>query len=594
MLASCDGSDDDAAQAAAVDLRQAPLRDAAINRNDTYLVANVSMEFDATVTLPSPAHDAITGQTTRTLVFDEPPIRYSVEAGYDAAGAFVFNQYALDPPGGDPLTQNVETARTVSVHNGRLEMLGADGEPLPGTTEGSGPSLQTIMDAPSSEALQIVDEIVLSKAPLLGTTADLGGTIVSVTNVSQNGDMVTVQAQISSPEPGVSALPQQRIYRKTTVGGAERFTLLEARTDIASNTNGTQISGHAVMRIDGLQVARNQARDAQRRGGTAPSPFGTTPSNIGPYIPNPCDAVSDEPCEAPEDPSGHGQGGTGTGNTGNPTSPPGCGFVTGGPNLVFVHGILSDGPAWGKPAFDNRVRGRVRCGLAIGGDIAPTLSQGAHHTVQSKELRSAVLASGQQQNIFIAHSQGGLISRRTAQRFAADQHPENVRGIITIWTSHQGANIAHNFPTGVADVVGGYFSNSLSCRLTASCRLMNTGFVTLRQAVLSVPAGAGARDALADLTPGSPALSDVNAVDEGPLFPNRYGIRHLIDGRWSLARVAGDSFFDDTGGPIFVAITNIVYYGAPAGSVVGFFTGHWGFAAFCGNLVSVLRNSENW
>lgn len=549
------------------------------------------MEFDATVTLPSPAHDAITGQTTRTLVLDEPPIRYAVEAGYDAAGAFVFNQYALDPPG-DPLTQSVNPARTISVHDSRFELLDAAGEPILGTGSGNGPSLQTAMDAPSSEALQIVDEIVLSKAPLTGTTSDLGGTTVSVTNVSQTGDMVTVQAQISSSEPGVPTLPQQRIYRKTTVNGAEQLTLIEARMSVVSNANGTQISGQAVMRIDGLQVSRNAARDAQRRNGTAPSAFGTTPSNIGPYIPNPCDP-NDYECEPP-DPTGNGQGNTGNNGGGN-SNLPGCGFVAGGPNLAFVHGIQSNGSAWGDPAYDNRIRGRTRCGLAIGGDIAPTLPQGAHFAVQSEELRSAVLVSGHQQNIFIAHSQGGLISRRTAQRFASDHHPEYVQGIITIGTPHQGANIARNIPTGVTDVLEGLLSRGLTCRITGSCNVIREGFIALRETVLSAAVGASSADALYDLRPGSQALAQTNSVAEGPLFPNRYGIRHLVNHRWTFSRVAGDAISSETGrGPLLVGITGVLYYGSIGVGIITFFTGHWGVAAICARLASAIRNTQNW
>ena len=138
------------------------------------------MEFDAAVQLPSPAYDAVTGQTTSTLVLNDAPVRYAVEAGYDAAGAFVFNQYALAPPG-DPLRQSVDPVRTLSVHNGRMEMRDAAGQPLYGTGSGGGPSLQTVMDAPSSEPLQILDQMVLSKAPLTGTTTDFSGSTVSVT-----------------------------------------------------------------------------------------------------------------------------------------------------------------------------------------------------------------------------------------------------------------------------------------------------------------------------------------------------------------------------------------------------------------------------
>lgn len=591
LLVSCDGGVDSTSSDAS--LRTTRLRETAIDQSDTYLTATVSVEFDATVQAPRPIYDATTGQTSSTLVLDSPPVRYSVEAGYDADGALVYNQTALDPPG-DPLRQSVDRARTIRVENGVFEFLDVNGAPILGTGYGSGPTLQAAMDAPDSEILQLLDEIVVSKAPTVGATAAPDGSTVAVTSVSESGDLVTVQTQVTSSEPGTPVLPQRRIYRKTAGKGlSQQLSLVEAQTAVATSSDGTSVSGTATLRVENLRWSRNAARDQMRRNGTAGSPFGTPPDNLEPYEPPMCD-TEDPTCVPDLPPNNPTPGGGGNSGNGEPGVGAGCGYVAGGANLVYVHGILSDSDAWGNPADDNKVRGRMRCGLNVAHDIAPNLPDGSHHDVQTTSLKNQIATSAHYQNILIGHSQGGLIARRAAQSYVAESQSASVRGIVTIGTPHQGANIARNLPTSAGRAAEDIFTHAVVCSIVPTCTTAHTSVVALRQTVTAVFIAGPAADALEDLEPNSDAVQEVNGVDEGPLFP-RYGIQHYVRKRWSFFRVAGDlSRARDGGGPAVATTAEVLFYVSVTGSIASFFTGGWGAAAVLAWVAYELDSTDRW
>lgn len=199
-LAGCDSSGPSPRTTSTAFAAAAPPSDPAINTGDTYVMATVSIDMDATLQSSTPMFDATTGQQSQTMVLDRAPMRFAIEAGYDASGAFVFNQYALDLVG-DPLTSLVDEARTISVHGGRFEFLDGQGQSLAGTGDGAGPSLRTVFDAYGSEQLQLLNEILLDEPPQEGDASSLNGSTSTVTEVVETGETIEVHATATSSDP---------------------------------------------------------------------------------------------------------------------------------------------------------------------------------------------------------------------------------------------------------------------------------------------------------------------------------------------------------------------------------------------------------
>ena len=89
-------------------------------------------------------------------------------------------------------------------------------------------------------------------------------------------------------------------------------------------------------------------------------------------------------------------------------------------------------------------------------------------------------------SIFVAHSQGGVISRRVAQ---GDQRPK-VRALITTGTPHLGAPIANTAnpgpgTNGVVNAVTGSATSAVTCRLSPGCGPVRLGLTALRDGLFA-------------------------------------------------------------------------------------------------------------
>lgn len=136
--------------------------------------------------------DATTGQTSQTMTIDSAPVYYAVEAGYAADGSFVFDQTALAPPSGNPLSEPVDVVRSVHVRNGRFELRDAAGQPLFDTGGGNGPTLQSALgDAAVEGAIQLVDGVVLPALPQTGLRRGYDG--------SDNQHRIWARRELTSP-----------------------------------------------------------------------------------------------------------------------------------------------------------------------------------------------------------------------------------------------------------------------------------------------------------------------------------------------------------------------------------------------------------
>ena len=346
------------------------------------------------------------------MTLDTPPMRFSVEAGYDANGTFVYDQLMLGAVG-DPLTQNVDEVRRVRVQDGVLVMYDAQGLPLYG--EDAPPTLQSMFGASPSDPLVITDGLVIQSPPPVSSQVQASdGSTSTVTGVQSSGSGFTVSTVVRSSDPSVPDVPQRRTY----VAVGSEYVLSVVETDIATQTPGMQIAGRSTVRLENVSWNRNAARDNRRRDSSDTRPWGQLQSpsgtNSDPFQ-EPCEDSGDlsddrdTRLDIPECNNGGGGGGNGAQS---------CPLTSGGADLVYVHGILADGAAWGDPSLvttgSKGVLGPVRCALAVGSDAAPSLTRGGdkglgRHTEQASQLYEQVQTVGDP--IFVGHSQGGLISR---------------------------------------------------------------------------------------------------------------------------------------------------------------------------------------
>ena len=533
-------------------------------------------------------YDATTGQTTTQMPIHSPPARFSVEAGYDAFGAFVYDQVALDPVG-DPLVEIVDDVRAVRIRNGVVYLFDADGNPIVGTSVA--PTLQDVLGAADSDPLVILDGLVLSQFPQPGTSAQRSTTTTTVTDVTQSGNLTTVSTLVQSSDPAVPDLPQRRVYAQQ---GAVHV-LSEIQTDVTTQTAGVTMSGQATFRFENVTYHRNQQMDAARREGTVASAWGGGGA-AAQDVAMPYDYY-DPDCD------GTGSGGSGGGTGGGGTTPTGCDVTMGGANLVYVHGIYSDGGAWGSvtqgTSPQGGVVGSIRCALQIGSDSRPSLTAGGDsgtgsHADQASQLLSHVQGLGQTENVFVGHSQGGLVSRRVAQG-SWGQQLGNVRAVVTTGTPHLGAPIARTLdPGSVVQRYSNAFKMSMTCR-AISCGAVSSAFDYFVNGYLRDPF---ASPAMADLRPNSAAIQAVNGPVEG--FP-RYGIVHQIPKRWAIARVAGDAINNE--GPSRVNDAKTAYWvlsgTAVAGGILGIlfppiapFTGY--AAATAVSILFIMDTLDRW
>ena len=485
----------------------------------------------------------------------------------------------------------MDDVHEVRVRNGVITLHRANGLQSPGTS--GSVTLRGLFGASGTEPLVLLDGLVLRSLPQTGTSSSAGRAgegreTTSVTSVGQAGSVYTVSTTVQSDDPEIAPMPQRRMY----VQQGSDYVLTEVQTDVVSQTPGMSVSGRSTVRFEQATYFRNDQKDAARRGGTAPSPWGGsggggTGGGGGTVSTNevnpPCqiDPATGGCVEQPAGPV-----------TGTQTTCDNVAQAAGGANLVYVHGILADGSAWGDPADGGAgVAGPLRCALRISAEARPSLSGSrprehdkgrGPHDEQASQLSETLTGLSRTQNILIGHSQGGLISRRVAQARWSQNAGSPVRAVVTTGTPHLGAPIAYTLAPG-----GGL--NSMISKLSSRAgRRLGGGSVassltTMRDGFLSFSTFSS--PAMQNLRPDSRAIQDVNVPESFP----RYGITNEIPRRWALARVGGDFFANN--GESVVSSVKKVYNVAVTGSVIGFFFGVLPGAAFA--TVAVVMNATD-
>ena len=549
---------------------------------DSYLRATLTVDFDATVISDTPMYDVQTGRSTTQMVLDSPPARFDVMAGYDTQGRFVYDQVALDPVG-DPLTESVDEVRRTRIRNGVVELYDALGTLL---TDGSAPpTLSNVFGTTSADPLVILDGVVVSSFPAEGSKQSRSGSTATVTNVSQSGNKVTVTSTVSSTDALIPDLPQRRVY----VQSGSEYVLSEVQTDVSTTTAGTRVTGQASIRLANVTWKRNVSKDNARRTSSGPNPWAVAESQTN-LAPAPC-----TPPLGPGDPDDYDSPECETRPPGYPESNP-CELTPDGAHITYVHGILSDGAAWGSGPSGQGLIGEIRCELRIASESAPTLTTDGtgRHTEQATQLLSHVQGLETSDRIFVAHSQGGLISRRVAQSTWGRQAGK-VRAVVTTGTPHTGAPIANTLNPGPGTNA---FVNAFSgatgafsvCRIS-DCGWVKGGLLALRDGFL---AGVYSSPAMSDLKPGSQAIRAISVTESFP----RYGIQHAIPKRWAIAQVGGDLTYSNDGVRTREIVRNVFHIAVAAAVVSGIvsFFAPWAapYAAAAAFVASTLNSTDRW
>jgi pimeloyl-ACP methyl ester carboxylesterase len=120
------------------------------------------------------------------------------------------------------------------------------------------------------------------------------------------------------------------------------------------------------------------------------------------------------------------------------------------------------------------MKGWLRCDYQFGTELIPSLSDLDSHSSQSYDPMSRIEATGQSGFVVVGHSQGGMVSRYTAQRFAAQGRGHLIEGVVSLGTPHQGALLARNMKQSGLDGLYKLYGVSGKCGtrfLEVSCHL---------------------------------------------------------------------------------------------------------------------------
>lgn len=211
-------------------------------------------------------------------------------------------------------------------------------------------------------------------------------------------------------------------------------------------------------------------------------------------------------------------------------------FVDGGPGqgLVLVHGVISDETTWSR--MEPWLTGDLSQ-YAFSRILVPSLNWRQPIRDQAADLEGRASVVGPNA-LFIGHSLGGLVSRRTGQANLVQQEPL-VKGVVTIDSPHQGAIIAKalNF-VDYQNLINNLRSSAFIkyCNKTAIACILDAAAAQSMVTDLSI-AFSPSNGSAADLRPGSSSVQSFNSAYE-PFI--RGGIQNRIEGRFKWARLYGD------------------------------------------------------
>lgn len=575
------------------------IQDQAIDQNDTYVAGDATLSYTTYVQTSEPVVDPVTNQSTTELTFTPPQENVHIEAGYDVYDRPIVNTYSLTAEP-DPQTDLADETRTVKALGAQHTIYDASGYPLSVSVPAGSPG-NSPMEGLTYEGAQVTDGMLLdasaqevvtsySMSPSLrpggqpGTVKRIGSDRIQITatfaDLAQSAPrgLRTSRALSMSAGSGQETGTVKRTYAKHE----DKYVLEEVLIESETRTDKGTVRGKQQVRFKNVKWHINKDEDKKRKDKRDKA---SATGSLAPSSPRAA-MVQQDNCLIDEygNPCDNGGGGD-PGSGGTYTDP--CGPVAGGQNVVLQHGILSDSSTWTK-----RMQGWLRCDWQLGAQITPSLPSLSSHSDQSYQQMSRIEQNGGTGFVLIGHSQGGLVSRYSAQRFAAQGRGNLVEGVISVGTPHQGAILARNMKQGALNGMYSLLGTAGRCGsrfLDVTCHIAS--YVTQRvlDGWLTGMMNAFA-PATVDLQPGSPSLNYLNSQPEG--FA-RFGIQHYPKKRWMPMRILGD-MGDEVKGPEWVRYTEWAYQGLRVCNYASIFFGQFWLTQACGTAHRTMDSVDRW
>lgn len=570
-----------------------------IDQGDTHFSMQATAYNSSSVTLEEPVYDAATGQLTHTLTFAAPAEELYIESGYDAYDRVRLNHFRGND-GTDPEVGITEGSYTLKATGSSFTQYDASGQPIPVEIPPDAVSFSPLTEIGSLENVSITSGVIIDEAstdpnaprptsvasaedPLRRENGahrvDRGENLLVVTTFfpeGSSGEAASISAQGAGGEDGGHG-KMVRTFRKH----GNKYVLEEVDVTAETRTPEARFQTRQTLRVRKVKWYENKDEDGKRkakREGSgarvpeAPGAFAArtpvTTTVISP--PERCPEDSYE-CNPPPDPEPV------------PTTP--------GQNIVFQHGIFSGPDTWDR--MDPWLSSEFRFGTKR----KPDTGSQSGLSVQAGRLKADVDATGQSSFLFVGHSQGGLISRDVAQRYGAEGRLDMVKGVVTIGTPHQGANLARNGKSAIDRAfrshAGRLFGSCVSKYMSVSCwigdQIIGQVIPVITQYTLdqTVPASS-------DLRPGSPYTAQLNAGYE-PF--QRVGIQSYSNKRFVWMRLMADYMNnpeDAFGGRNVARYTQWAYDGLWACGVVSIFVLRPNWAAFCISRARALDDTDRF
>jgi pimeloyl-ACP methyl ester carboxylesterase len=555
------------------------IQDPNIDPNDTYITMDQQVSSTTTVTLNEPVYDASTGQPTSNVTLSGPSENLSVEAGYNTSDQVLVNTYRA-PDGVDGETSVANEVKAIKSVANSYTQYDAYGSVVSSTTPDGAVGTSPLSVLGNLTGVSITQGVLVSDASADPSTPRPALKLPAGARVEfPSRGVMRVTTPMFGAAPGLAAAGQPtpgangkgtltRQYHRQ----ADKWVLDEIQMVAEATTEHARFVNTHTTRISNVRWHENRGADAHRRNvapaeprAAAAKPAGFEARGLAASCPIP---VYNRGRGGPRMYCDDGGGG-GYDDGGGYTPPP----PPAGSNVVFQHGIFSDAGTWAR--MDPWLSGQ----FYFNTKLVPSLSSTSRLYDQATDLIGRIAATGQNNFVLVGHSQGGLISRSAAQR-----RTDLVRGVVTIGTPHQGALLARNGRTALANYLNGQINRlAFGCYSPyqdAGCYIayflgnyaVNTA---LRFAIdAAVPAQV-------DLQPGNAFVSGLNSTAE---YFTRVGIQSYANKRFILARLGGDAFCNPEsacGGRAWASYTQWAYNGFVSCTVIAGLLGYWNTAYWC-------------
>ena len=397
---------------------QSPLSaNSGINSNDSWVTAGLTISSSGSATFSSPIYLAATNSSSNTVNFNPRPTSWRVELGYDSNGGVIMNLWPRQRVNGQEY--DASTVGFIRYAGGQLTLFDQSNDPLSVTM-------------PSSNMSTFWPLAILGNNP--GPSV-LGGIVVP--NIQSQANAMSAGLTISSGSPATASLQVS-----SSQGGKAVWSYAQSGANwiLQQVTITPSLSGATVattIKFTQVNWSGNAVKDAARAGlattlKAPPAPVST--------LPGPLPIPATDPAPAPG---------------AQVISPPDCNshhYLLGGTqNVALIHGINSSSCAW------TRMANWLNQDFSFKDEEIPTLAStwgnSGGITAQGLQAYSIIKQSandgaGGTNFVVLGHSMGGLAARYAAQYFqnifVTTGTPSMVRGVVTVDSPNQGANIAES------------------------------------------------------------------------------------------------------------------------------------------------------